>query len=209
MRRSTTRPRSSSTRPERDRGPGSRRRDRRHGDRPTGPLVDLADNVAERRRRDRRPQRPPGARAPVERGPRDRDRGKGLRFTRIWLVLDPGKEGVVYMTADFHKPWTIGADPRSAIQAKIDELNAQLAPILGTEIGDSTRRSRAPISAAAGTGGCASRSSATSSRTRCARPTADRRPVRDHELGRAWADLTCPTTDMPGTSARRTRRRRT
>ena len=30
-------------------------------------------------------------------------------------------------------------DARCAIQAKIDELNAQLAPILGTQIGSSTK----------------------------------------------------------------------
>ena len=91
------------------------------------------------------------------------NRGKGIRFTRIRLVIGPGKEGVVYKTADFHKPWTIGVTPDAAIQAKIDELNAQLAPILGTQIGDSTKvdparrpvRRRAPA-------GPASRSSATS-----------------------------------------------
>ena len=33
------------------------------------------------------------------------NRGKGIRFTRIRIVVGPGKEGVVYKTADFHKPW--------------------------------------------------------------------------------------------------------
>ena len=74
------------------------------------------------------------------------NRGKGLRFTRMRIVLGAGKDaGVVYKTADFHKPWTIGLTPDPAIQAKIDELNAQLAPILGTadrvvEKGDPARR---------------------------------------------------------------------
>jgi 2',3'-cyclic-nucleotide 2'-phosphodiesterase (5'-nucleotidase family) len=64
---------------------------------------------------------------------------KGVRFTRVRLVIGPGKEGVVYKTADFHKPWTIGVTPDPAIQAKIDALNAELAPILGVVIGDSTK----------------------------------------------------------------------
>ena len=64
------------------------------------------------------------------------NRSKGIRFTRIRLVIGPGNDGVVYKTADFHKPWNIGVTPDPAIQAKIDELNAQLAPILGTQIGE-------------------------------------------------------------------------
>jgi 2',3'-cyclic-nucleotide 2'-phosphodiesterase (5'-nucleotidase family) len=63
---------------------------------------------------------------------------KGVRFTRVRLVVGPG-EGVVYKTADFHKPWTIGVTPDAPIQAKIDALNAQLAPLLGVVIGDSTK----------------------------------------------------------------------
>src|SRR5262249_7224662 len=50
----------------------------------------------------------------------------------------PGKEGVVYRTADFHKPWNIGVTPDAAIQAKIDDLNKQLTPILSLTIGSST-----------------------------------------------------------------------
>ena len=67
------------------------------------------------------------------------NRSKGIRFTRVRLVVDTSGK-VVYKTADFHKPWNIGVTPDPAIQAKIDELNAQLAPILGTVIGSSTRR---------------------------------------------------------------------
>jgi 2',3'-cyclic-nucleotide 2'-phosphodiesterase (5'-nucleotidase family)/predicted AlkP superfamily phosphohydrolase/phosphomutase len=63
---------------------------------------------------------------------------KGARFTRIRLVIDTNTKAVVYKTADFHKPWTIGVTPDPAIQAEIDDLNAQLAPILGTVIGNST-----------------------------------------------------------------------
>ena len=66
------------------------------------------------------------------------NRSKGLRFTRVRLVIGPGKEGVVYKTADFHKPFDIGVTPNAAIQAKIDGLNAQLAPIFNKEVGKST-----------------------------------------------------------------------
>lgn len=67
------------------------------------------------------------------------NRSKGIRFTRVRLVFGPGKQGVVYKTADFHKPWNIGITPDPAIQARIDFLNGQLAPILGTVIGSATK----------------------------------------------------------------------
>jgi 2',3'-cyclic-nucleotide 2'-phosphodiesterase (5'-nucleotidase family) len=63
---------------------------------------------------------------------------KGVRFTRIRLVYDTSQKKVVYKTADFHKPWDIGVTPDPTIQAEINSLNAQLAPILGTVIGSST-----------------------------------------------------------------------
>jgi len=66
------------------------------------------------------------------------NRSKGLRFTRIRIVIGDGKDGVVYKTADYHKPWDIGVTPDPAIQAKIDDLNAQLAPIFNTVVGKST-----------------------------------------------------------------------
>jgi 2',3'-cyclic-nucleotide 2'-phosphodiesterase (5'-nucleotidase family) len=62
---------------------------------------------------------------------------KGVRFTRVRLVLDTTAKQIVYKTADFHKPWDIGVTPDPAIQARIDALNAQLTPILGTVIGAS------------------------------------------------------------------------
>jgi 2',3'-cyclic-nucleotide 2'-phosphodiesterase (5'-nucleotidase family) len=64
---------------------------------------------------------------------------KGVRFTRVRLVVGPGHQGVVYKTADFHRPWTIGVTPDAAIQAKIDALNAELAPLLGVVIGESSK----------------------------------------------------------------------
>jgi len=62
----------------------------------------------------------------------------GLRFTRIRLTVDPKTKGVVYTTADFHKPWNIGVTPDPEIQAMIDDLNAELIPILSPVIGQST-----------------------------------------------------------------------
>ncbi len=62
----------------------------------------------------------------------------GLRFNRIRLVIDTNTKKVTYMTADYHKPWNIGIIPDPAIQAYIDELNAALAPIMNTVIGEST-----------------------------------------------------------------------
>jgi 2',3'-cyclic-nucleotide 2'-phosphodiesterase (5'-nucleotidase family) len=66
------------------------------------------------------------------------NRSKGIRFTRVRLVIDTSSKEVIYKTADCHKPWNIGVTPDAAIQARIDELNAELAPILNTVIGDST-----------------------------------------------------------------------
>ena len=63
---------------------------------------------------------------------------KGARFTRVRIVLDTSTGGVVYKTADFHKPWNIGVTPDPAIKAKIDGLITQLQPILGQTIGTST-----------------------------------------------------------------------
>jgi 2',3'-cyclic-nucleotide 2'-phosphodiesterase (5'-nucleotidase family) len=63
---------------------------------------------------------------------------KGARFTRIRLVVDKSTKQVVYKTADFHKPWNIGVTPDRRIQARIDQLNAELAPVLGVRVGTST-----------------------------------------------------------------------
>jgi 2',3'-cyclic-nucleotide 2'-phosphodiesterase (5'-nucleotidase family) len=62
---------------------------------------------------------------------------KGVRFTRVRLVLDTSTKTIVYKTADFHKPWNIGVTPDAAIQTEVTNLNTQLQPILGTVIGTS------------------------------------------------------------------------
>jgi 2',3'-cyclic-nucleotide 2'-phosphodiesterase (5'-nucleotidase family)/predicted AlkP superfamily phosphohydrolase/phosphomutase len=66
------------------------------------------------------------------------NRSKGIRFTRIRLVVDPSTKAAVYTTADFHKPWDIGVTPDPTIQGRIDDLNAQLAPIFNQLVGKST-----------------------------------------------------------------------
>ena len=107
---------------------------------PSGPLIDLADNVenvdaviGDHNDLQVSSLRSNGVLV-------TENRGKGLRFTRMRLVIGAGKEGVVYKTSDFHRPWNIGLTPDPAIQAEIDDLTAQLAPILNTKIGDSTKR---------------------------------------------------------------------
>jgi 2',3'-cyclic-nucleotide 2'-phosphodiesterase (5'-nucleotidase family) len=67
------------------------------------------------------------------------NRSKGIRFTRVTLVVDGTTKAPAYTTADFHKPWTVGVTPDPAIQARINDLNAQLAPILNTELGRANR----------------------------------------------------------------------
>jgi 2',3'-cyclic-nucleotide 2'-phosphodiesterase (5'-nucleotidase family) len=106
---------------------------------PVGPLVDLADGVTnvdavigDHTDQQVLTTRPNGVLV-------TENRSKGVRFTRVRLVVDPSTKKVVYKTADFHKPWDIGVTPDPAIKARIDDLNAQLGPILGTVIGNSTR----------------------------------------------------------------------
>ncbi len=168
---------------------------------PTGPLIDLADGIA---RSGGRPivdavigdhsdfqaltVRPNGVLV-VE------NRSKGIRFTRIRLVVDTVTKSVVYKTADFHKPWDVGVTPDPAIQARIDDLNAQLAPIFGTVIGNSTVF--IPRTDACGN---------TAGRT-CESLIGDiaADSMRDTygtdfaitNSGGLRADLTCPTTDNP------------
>ena len=107
-------------------------------DKPTGPLVDLADNVknvdaviGDHTNFQVVSHRPNGVLV-------TENLSKGVRFTRVRLIIDTATNDVVYKTADFHKPWTIGVTPDPAIQGRIDELNDQLRPILGTVIGQST-----------------------------------------------------------------------
>jgi 2',3'-cyclic-nucleotide 2'-phosphodiesterase (5'-nucleotidase family)/predicted AlkP superfamily phosphohydrolase/phosphomutase len=63
---------------------------------------------------------------------------KGVRFTRVRLVVDSSLGKVVYKTADYHKPWNIGVTPDPTIQADINDLNTELQPLLGVVEGTST-----------------------------------------------------------------------
>ena len=63
---------------------------------------------------------------------------KGARFTRVQIVVDPTTKSVVFSTADFHKPWTVGITPDPTLQARINELNDILRPLLSVVIGTST-----------------------------------------------------------------------
>jgi len=105
---------------------------------PTGPLIDLADNVTnvdavigDHTNFQVLSTRPNGVLV-VE------NRSKGVRFTRVRLVIDTNTKTVIYKTADFHKPWVIGVAADPAIQERINDLNNQLTPILGTVIGSSS-----------------------------------------------------------------------
>jgi len=135
---------------------------------------------------------------------------KGVRFTRVRLVFDASTKSVVYKTADWHKPWDIGVTPDPAIQAKINDLNAQLAPILGTVIGSSTRF----IPRADACGNSAGRTC----ESLVGNVAADAMRAKYSTVGVEFAltnsgglsaDLTCPTTDNPSDFARRMSRRLT
>jgi len=123
------------------------------------------------------------------------NRSKGIRFTRLRLVLDASTQSVIYKTADWHKPWNIGVTPDPAIQARINELNAQLAPILGTVIGSANRY--IPRADACGNGvGRTCESLVGNVTTDSMRTTYDT-DFAITNSGGLRADLTCPTTDNP------------
>ena len=104
---------------------------------PTGPLIDLADQLTsvdavmgDHTNFQVLSTRPNGVLV-------TENLSKGVRFTRVRLVLDSSTKSIVYKTADFHKPWNIGVTPDPTIQARLNGLTAQLTPILGTVIGNS------------------------------------------------------------------------
>jgi 2',3'-cyclic-nucleotide 2'-phosphodiesterase (5'-nucleotidase family) len=65
------------------------------------------------------------------------NKSKGATFAKIQLTVDR-QTGVTSKSAGFEVPLVSAVTPDPAIQAYIDELNARLAPILGTVIGSST-----------------------------------------------------------------------
>jgi 2',3'-cyclic-nucleotide 2'-phosphodiesterase (5'-nucleotidase family)/predicted AlkP superfamily phosphohydrolase/phosphomutase len=66
------------------------------------------------------------------------NRSKGLRFTRVTIVLDATNGRSIYETADYHRPWNIGITPDPTISARITELNDALRPLLEPLVGEST-----------------------------------------------------------------------
>lgn len=120
----------------------------------------------------------------------------GQRFNRIRLVVDTNTKKVVYMTADYHKPWNIGITPDPAIQAMIDDLNAQLAPIFSTVIGNSTRY--IPRADACGRGDGRLCESLIGDVTADALRKTYNTDFAITNSGGLRADLTCPTTDLVG-----------
>jgi len=126
------------------------------------------------------------------------NRSKGIRFTRVRLIVDPMTKKVVYKTADFHKPWDIGVTPDPTIQARINDLNAQLQPILGTVIGSSDVY--VPRADSCGNGvGRTCESLVGNVVSDAVRGTYGSTGVEFvvSNSGGLRADLTCPTTDNP------------
>jgi 2',3'-cyclic-nucleotide 2'-phosphodiesterase (5'-nucleotidase family) len=67
------------------------------------------------------------------------NRSKGIQFAKIQLQVDRRVGTVLSKSVTFHTPTNEGVTPDPAISAFIAELNAQLAPILGTVIGSSDK----------------------------------------------------------------------
>src|SRR5262245_23660361 len=162
---------------------------------PTGPIVDLADGltgadlvVGDHTNFQVISTRPNGSLV-VE------NLSRGVRFTRVRIVLDKETKQVVYQTADFHKPWNLGVTPDPAIQARIDDLNAQLRPILSVVTGNSTVF--IPRADACGRLDGRLCESLVGNTTTDAMRTTYNTDFAITNSGGLRADLTCPTTDNP------------
>ncbi len=118
----------------------------------------------------------------------------GVRFTRIRVVVNTATKAVVYKTADYHKPWDIGVIPDPTIQGQINELQAQLAPIFSTVIGNSTRF--IPRSDACGQSAGRTCESLVGDVTTDSMRKAYNTDFAITNSGGLRADLTCPTTDL-------------
>jgi 2',3'-cyclic-nucleotide 2'-phosphodiesterase (5'-nucleotidase family) len=165
---------------------------------PSGPLINLADNVTnvdavigDHTDVQVLTKRPNGVLV-------TENRSKGIRLTRVRLVVDTNSKTVVYKTADFHMPWDIGVTPDPAIQAKIDALNAQLGPILNTVIGSSTKFIPRADQCGAGNGRtCESLVGDVVSDAVRTQYQSIGVQFAITNSGGLRADLTCPTVDLP------------
>ncbi|MFL5800805.1 MAG: 5'-nucleotidase C-terminal domain-containing protein [Roseiflexaceae bacterium] len=160
---------------------------------PTGPLIDLADNVSnvdavigDHTDFQVLTTRPNGVLV-------TENRSKGIRFTRVRLTVDTVSKKVIYKTADFHKPWDIGVTPDPTIQARINQLNAQLSPILSIVIGNSTVF--IPRTDACGNTAGRTCESRVGNVTADAMRTTYGADFAITNSGGLRADLTCPTSD--------------
>ncbi len=106
---------------------------------PTGPVVDLADQlegvdvvVGDHTDVQVAAIRPNGVLL-VE------NRSKGVMFTRVTLVVDSESGELVYGAADYHRPWVIGVTPDPEMVERLDALEAELAPTLGRVIGSAAQ----------------------------------------------------------------------
>ena len=166
---------------------------------PAGPLIDIADSltnvdavIGDHNNIQVLTTRPNGILV-------TENLGRGVRFTRIRLVVDSSTKQVIYKTADFHRPWNIGVTPDPAIQVEIDSLNAQLGPILGTVVGNSTK-------AIPRTDQCGNANGRTCE-SLVGNVTADAMRTKYSSIGVQFAitnsgglrtPLTCPTSDVAG-----------
>ena len=174
------------TRPTRSSPSGTRARTPGTVTDPTGPLIDIADGVAERRRGDRRPQRPPGRRAAPERRARDREPRQGHPLHADAPRDRPGQgrrrlqDGRLPQAVEHRPdagPGDPGEDRRAERSAGADPQRADRRR--------RRRRSRAPTSAATPPGGlCESLVGNVVTDAMRDDVQRDRRAVRDHELGR-------------------------
>jgi 2',3'-cyclic-nucleotide 2'-phosphodiesterase (5'-nucleotidase family) len=162
---------------------------------PTGPVVNLADNVSnvDAVMGDHTDFQVVATRS--NNVLVTENRSKGLRFTRVRLVVDTNVKKVVYKTADFHKPWDISVTADPAIQGRINDLNAQLAPVLSTVIGSSTRV--IPRADACGNGAGRTCESLVGNTVTDGMRLKYGTDFAITNSGGLRADLTCPTTDNP------------
>lgn len=123
------------------------------------------------------------------------NRSRGIRFTRLRIVMDTSTKAVVYKTADYHRPWTIGVTGDAAIAARIDELNSELAALLGVVIGESDVA--VPRADACGNGAGRTCESLVGNVVTDAMRTTYATDFAISNSGAFRADLTCPTTDEP------------
>jgi 2',3'-cyclic-nucleotide 2'-phosphodiesterase (5'-nucleotidase family) len=106
---------------------------------PTGPVVDLADQLAgvdavigDHTDVQVSTTRPNGVLL-------TENRSKGVMFTRVRLIVDVTTGKLIYQTADFHRPWVIGMTPDPGIAATLQQLQTQLAPRLGRVVGSAVQ----------------------------------------------------------------------